>query len=311
MPWAAVAGAVISGYMANRAAGKQSDAANRAAGLTEEQYNQMRSDLMPWQQGGTVALDQLNYLLGLGPPPGVAKPEAPSRDQFTSGRQPLTERYDTGTGRGVPMMGTRVTGYTPGEFDQAGYDAAWQKYQQDLDQFQAATEGDDAYGSLLEPFDLEKFQESPAYQFNLSEGMKAINKGAAARGDYYAPSTLQDLGKYAQGTASNEFQNAYGNYNTNMENIWRRLTGMSESGRGAATQVGQAGAGAAATAGDFYTQGANAQAAGYVGVGNAINQGIGDAYSNYLQSQVLQGSQAPTYGAGGYTSFGAPKLKAY
>ena len=44
---------------------------------------------------------------------------------------------------------------------------------------------------LLQPFGNEQFQESPAYQFNLQQGQKAIEKEAAKRGTFYAPQTLQ------------------------------------------------------------------------------------------------------------------------
>ena len=301
MPWGVVAGAAIGAIASNQAANKQSDAANRAAGLSEAQFQQMRSDLMPWQQSGTVALDKLNYLLGLGPTSQSLgeRPTAPNRSdqQFM---KPGPRNY--GTQPGWPGYGQSG----PATFDEQAFNDAMSQYQRELAMWNAGQQGisqqssDPAFGSLLEPFSLDKFYESPAYQFNVSEGMKELNNQAAARGDYYATTTLDQLGKRRQDYAGNEFQNAFGNYNTSMENIWRRLNSMSETGRGAATQVGQAGTNAAGQQGEAYMQGANAQGAGIMGVGNAINKGIGDAYSNYLQSQVLQQSQTPTYGSAGY-----------
>lgn len=148
---------------------------------------------------------------------------------------------------------------------------------------------------LLKPFGMEDFKASPGYQFNLEEGMKAINKGAASRGKYYAPSTLQDLGKYAQGTASNEWNNAYGQYNQNMSNIFNRLSSLSSSGQNAATQVGNFGANAASQVGQNQIGAGNAAAAGTVGQANAVTGGLSNSYNQYLLSQILSNSQRSSY----------------
>ena len=98
----------------------------------------------------------------------------------------------------------------------------------------------------------------PSYQFNLSQGQQEIDKAAAARGNFYAPQTLQDLGKYSQGLASNE----YGN-------IWQRLFSVAGAGQNAAVQQGGFGAGAAGAMGNNTMQAGNAQAAGIIGQNNA------------------------------------------
>lgn len=143
------------------------------------------------------------------------------------------------------------------------------------------------FGAAVKPFTLADFQASPAYQFNLQRGEEAINKGAAARGNYYAPQTLQDLSKFSQGLASNEFQNAFSNYNTNQGNLWNRIAGLVGIGQGAANQTGAFGASAATGYGNSLMQAGNAQAAGIVGGANAINQGIGNAMQNYQYQQLL------------------------
>lgn len=149
-----------------------------------------------------------------------------------------------------------------------------------------------------QPFDLSKFQASPAYNFNLEQGMNAINKGAAARGNFYAPQTLQDLGKFAQGTASNEFQNSFGNYNTNQNNLFSRLQTLSGGGQNAAANLGALGAQTAGQIGGNMIGAGNANAAGIVGATNAVGGGVSDYY-NYQLMQRLIGQQAPTYGMTG------------
>lgn len=152
---------------------------------------------------------------------------------------------------------------------------------------------------LTAPFDLSKFQESPAYQFNLDQGMKALNKGAAARGQFYNPATLQDIAKFSQGLASNEFQNAFSNYQTNNANIWNRLYGLTGLGEQAATQTGALGATAAGNIGNALTGGANAQAAGQIGVANALSGALGGVGNAFLLNKILAQGQQPIVGSSG------------
>jgi hypothetical protein len=156
------------------------------------------------------------------------------------------------------------------------------------------SQGSDPLNSyFLSPFTLDKFQQSPGYQFRLDEGMKAINKGAASRGMYYAPQTLQDLGKYQQGLASTEFENAYGRYNTDLSRQYGMLSNLVNSGQNAAAGLGGIGQQAATNAGQFGTAGAAAQAGGYMGAANAVG-GAGLGLANY--GMYLSQLQQPAYG---------------
>ena len=147
---------------------------------------------------------------------------------------------------------------------------------------------------LLQPFGQQQFQESPAYQFNLQQGQKAIEKAAAKRGTFYAPQTLQDIGRYSQGVASNEFQNAFSNYQTNMGNIWSRLYGLTGVGQSAANQTGAFGAGAANTQAGLITDAGAARAAGIVGAGNAVTGAYGDYRNQQTIDAILARNQAPS-----------------
>lgn len=64
--WVPLANAAIGAIGANRAAGQQADAANRATQLQSDIYQQNRADLAPWRQAGGAGLSRLQYLLGLG-----------------------------------------------------------------------------------------------------------------------------------------------------------------------------------------------------------------------------------------------------
>jgi hypothetical protein len=51
--------AVLGAISSNRAASTQANAANRAADLSNEQYQQTRADQAPYRQAGETALNQL------------------------------------------------------------------------------------------------------------------------------------------------------------------------------------------------------------------------------------------------------------
>lgn len=52
-------------------------------------------------------------------------------------------------------------------------------------------------------------QNDPGYQFRLQQGQQALERSAAAKGTLLTGGTLRDVQDYAQGLASNEYQNVY------------------------------------------------------------------------------------------------------
>jgi hypothetical protein len=110
---------------------------------------------------------------------------------------------------------------------------------------------------------------------------------------------LQDLGKYQQGLASTDFNNAYQQYNQQQQQQYQMLANMAGSGQNAAAQLGGFGAQAVTNAGQSLTGGAAAQAGGIMGAANSLGGGaLGIAGYN----QYLQGMQQPQYG--GTPSYG-------
>ena len=80
---AAIAGSAVVGAVASSsAASKQANTANKAANLSQAQYEQTRQDQMPWMQSGEGALNRLNELMGLTPPTGTNAPAAPHGADF-------------------------------------------------------------------------------------------------------------------------------------------------------------------------------------------------------------------------------------
>jgi hypothetical protein len=292
VPWI-IGGAILGSSLlgadaAEDAADIQAKGADKSLRLQERMFDETQNNLSPWMGAGRVSLSELNRLIGLGGSGGAqefddrTKGSNLSRDQFDAAAY-LRQNPDVAAARVDPWkhymeygrFEDRTFGRTP-------------------DSVQAAPQTNLPAGYLTKPFSMQDFQESPAYQFNLQQGQKAIENAAAKNKTLYAPATLQDIGRFSQGLASNEFQNAFSNYNTNLNNIWSRLYAMSGSGQNAAAQLGGFGTTVAGQMGDTITSGAASQAAGRVGAANAISGGVGTGVNAYLMNQFLQGSQAPS-----------------
>ena len=115
----------------------------------------------------------------------------------------------------------------------------------------------------------------PSYKFRLGEGLKALDRQAAARGGLISGGALKAAQRYGQDFASTEFGNAY-----------NRLAGLAGVGQtatntltGAAGQFGQNQAAGLSNA-------AQARASGYIGGANALAGGLSQ-YLNYTQGQNM------------------------
>ena len=210
----AVVGAVATTSAANSASKAETTAANNATNVEEGQYNQTRSDLMPYQQTGQAALPTYNSLLGLG-----------SGSDSTTAQNTLTQ--------------------------------------------------------------------TPGYQFTLSQGLKAAQNSAAARGLGVSGAAYKGAANYAGGLADTTYQNEVGDY-----------LSASQLGENAAAQTGSYGTQTAATVGNNITSAGNASAASSVASGNAIS-GIGSSISNALIYNSLLNGGAGMYGSGATTTMPA------
>jgi hypothetical protein len=107
-------------------------------------------------------------------------------------------------------------------------------------------------------------QMDPGYGFRLSEGMKALDRQAAARGGLISGAALKGAQRYGQDLASQEFGNAY-NRLARLAELGPSSAGVMNSlGQNYATgagsvygQLGETGANAALTRGSTYSGGLN------------------------------------------------------
>jgi len=140
-------------------------------------------------------------------------------------------------------------------------------------------------------FGMDKFQADPGYAFRMSEGMKALDRSAAARGGLLSGSNIKNAQRFGQDLASQEYQNAFNRYQTqrtNTLNPYASLTGIAQSSANTLGQ--QAGAYGNAMASNIIGSG-NAQAAGQIGQANAIAGGVGQGINFYQNRQLLNQNQ--------------------
>lgn len=159
------------------------------------------------------------------------------------------------------------------------------------------------------PFGMQQFQADPGYQFRMSEGMKALERSAAARGGLLSGGAMKGIQRFGQDLASQEYTNAFNRYQTERAARLGPLQSLAGVGQTTAQQIGQAGQTMASNVGEMMTSGAAARASGYVGQANALNQGLG-TYLNYSQGQnmlnALRGPAAAPTAAPPYPSYQVP-----
>ena len=140
--------------------------------------------------------------------------------------------------------------------------------------------------SDYQKFDINQFQADPGYAFRLSEGQKALDRQAAARGGLISGNALKAAQSYGQQMGSQEYQNAFNRYQAERASQLAPLQSLAGIGQTTASNLGSQGAANAQSVGNYLTGAAAAQAAGTVGTANALTSGLG-TYLNYNQGNNL------------------------
>jgi hypothetical protein len=317
---ATLAGAAMSSSAAGKAASTQAAAADRAANLQNEQYLKGVELQEPFRQGGLQGQNRLMTLLGLG-----------SEGQYddTAYNKALADynarlsaldpsQYMSGGGGGYYTSGSGESDQIPvyqegtgGTFNQAAFDAARAGIvAPNREQFKLTSGdvNDPMFGKYATAeYTPEMFAkgQDPGYQFRLSEGMKGLERSAAARGGLLSGGTLKGIQRFGQDLASTEYQNAFNRYQAERTGTLNPLQSLAGVGQSTANQLSNMGMNYANQAGEAYQGAANARASGYIGGANAINQGISGVSNQYYQNQLMnrvfpQGNQQliNQYGSG-------------
>ena len=233
---ATLVGSAIASSGARSAASTQADAANRAADMQRQTYEEQTKLNAPWREAGLTGQNRMMELLGLGGNAGAA-----------------------------------------------------------------------GYGKYAQDFSMKDFQQDPGYAFRLSEGQKALERSAAARGGLISGGALKAATRFGQDMGSQEYGNAFNRYQTNRTNQLQPLGNLMASGQAAtnqqAAQAGQYGQ----NAGNLIGQAGQATAAGQMGAANTWNNALGTMASTYQNqnnfnnwlAQQNKSAGIPTYGGWG------------
>jgi hypothetical protein len=260
-----IGSALIGAGSASDAADAQTASAQADLAYQKETRDLIRSDMEPYRGSGANALAAYNYELGLGPRP-------------TFGANPLSvERF---TEQGAPID----NGYYEGGSSREGYWVSQPGFEE-INRFRVGGQIFDdeaaaqAYATANSTGGTEYggFTKTPGYDFRMQEGQRGLEASQAARGGLNSGAAMKALQQYGQDYASSE----YGNY-------LARLQGQQGVGLSASAMNATAAQNAASGVSNALAGIGNAQAAGSIGVGNAIQGGIGNvlgAWNYQRQSQ--------------------------
>lgn len=151
--------------------------------------------------------------------------------------------------------------------------------------------------STYTPFGMAQFQADPGYAFRMAEGMKALERSAAARGGLMSGATGKALQRYGQELGSQEYMNAFNRYQAERAARLGPLQSLAGVGQTTAQALGGQASNLGANLGQTYMTGGmgagQARASGYLGQANALSSALGTGL-NYYQGQQLMNRLFPS-----------------
>ena len=159
-------------------------------------------------------------------------------------------------------------------------------------------------GEFNRNFTLADFNKDPGYDFRQGEGMKGVERSAAARGGILSGGALKAIARYNSEFASGEYGKAYDRFNNDNTSRFNRLSALAGTGQTAVNSGNQSGQDLTRNLqigvnniNDSTGNAAAARASSYVNNGNAIGSAAGQI-GNYFALKDLYKTPAP--GGGGY-----------
>lgn len=148
---------------------------------------------------------------------------------------------------------------------------------------------------------MQTYQTSPGYQWQLQQGLQAVDAGAAAKGMLRSGATLKAEQTYGQGLADSDFSDYY-----------NRLSGLSKTGESAAAQTAVAGSNTADSLANIYTSTGTQQSSIYGNTAKGLSSTVNNLLSDKDFRSWLSGgtsssnysglnSDSPTVNYGGQT----------
>ena len=165
------------------------------------------------------------------------------------------------------------------------------------------TQGIQPGGSLMPqsytPYTMDMYKNSPEYQLTQNNQADAITgaENRASLGGGANSNNMKSLMNWTQGNSVGGYQSGLNDYmqqfltgNQARAQQFNTLDTVSGSGQNAAAGLGALSANVGQNVGNNIIGAGNANAAGTVGVSNALTSGIGQGYNAWIQQQYLNGS---------------------
>jgi len=171
------------------------------------------------------------------------------------------------------------------------------------------TAGAQGYGKYASAeFTPGMFQADPGYAFRMSEGMKALERSAAARGGLLSGATLKGTQRFGQDLASQEYQNAFNRYQTTRANTLNPYASLAGVAQTSANTLGQAAGAYGVNAGNIAMAGGANAANAQLALGNIRGQQFSNAANALGQGYNFykQGGFNNLFGSGGGGSYSGP-----
>jgi hypothetical protein len=296
---------LIASSGAKKAANVQAQAAVDATAAQTAAADKQIALQEPFRQGGLTAQSRIFELLGLKDPNARAAPTGPEAYGL---RAVNTPSYGGDGGFGGFGGFGGATSYV----DAQGNPVADVNAYMAANPLPAAAPSAD-FGKYGRDFGTADFEADPGYAFRQSEGMKALERSAAARGSLMSGSTMKGIQRFGQDLASQEYTNAFNRYQVNRSNQLNPLQSLMGAGQSATNvQTGVQGQLGQNQATNIYNAGA-ARASGYVGSANALSGALGSigdmatGFPTYQAQNKFMEAQTNALNRGDYPGYIPPR----
>ena len=234
---------------------------------------------MPWMIGGAILGSSL---IGANSANKAAQTQADAAAQSAAMQMQM---FNTQNAQQAPY---RQTGYNA--LNQIG--ALGSGTYGMVDQSGKTTGTGTGSGYLTQQFTPQDFAAGidPGYAFRLQQGQRALQGQQNQAGGLIGGNALAAMQDYTQGSASQEYGNAFNRFQTQRGNIYNTLASMAGLGQTSLGQTGQMEAQTAQGVGSAIAGVGQATAAGQIGVGNALAGGL-TQYGNQQYLSKLLGQQ--------------------
>lgn len=245
---AAIAGGAYSARQAKKAAKAQKKASKNAIDAQTAAQERALELQRPQREAGWAATAALMDMTGL-----------PRKSAIDVAYNPETGVYESDFGSGGAIDGSNPIAMAYGALGRRIAPQA---------QKEAAANAREERLMDLGSYERYNWQQDPGYQFRMDEGIRALDRSAAARGVLNSGGQGRALVRYGQDYASNEYQNVY-----------NRLATIAGYGNAAVAQGSNLIVNTGANNANALINAGEAKASGYIAQGNAWSNAIGQVGS--------------------------------